>query len=210
MKIFTQSAADFLDEWFESPEVKVTLATDGVIGANGGPRSPGTAYILLHHCMGGVNGHRGLWGFVRGGMGAVSEAIASAARGHGAIIRTNAPVDKVLVRNGRARGVVLEDGEEIEAALVASNLDPKLTFLRLVEEGELPPDFVSAMRKFRIEGTSARSTWRCPACPSFARFPARRDRSTGPPCTSVHRSNMWSVPGTTRSTAARRPRRCSS
>ena len=80
VKIFTQSAADFLDEWFESAEVKVTLATDGVIGANGGPRSPGTAYILLHHCMGGVAGHRGLWGFVRGGMGAVSEAIAASAR----------------------------------------------------------------------------------------------------------------------------------
>src|SRR5438477_9534025 len=76
VKIFTQSAADFLDEWFESPEVKVTLATDGVIGANGGPRSPGTAYILLHHCMGGVGGRRGLWGFVRGGMGAVTQAMA--------------------------------------------------------------------------------------------------------------------------------------
>ena len=80
VKIFTQSASDFLDEWFESPEVKVTLATDGVIGANGGPRSPGTAYILLHHCMGGVGGKRGLWGFVRGGMGTVSHSIAAAAR----------------------------------------------------------------------------------------------------------------------------------
>jgi phytoene dehydrogenase-like protein len=82
------SAADYLDEWFESEEVKVTLATDGVIGANGGPRSPGTAYILLHHCMGGVGGQRGLWGFVRGGMGAVSEAIAASARSKGAEIRT--------------------------------------------------------------------------------------------------------------------------
>src|SRR5207248_8141593 len=80
VKIFTQSAAELLDEWFESEEVKVTLATDGVIGANGGPRSPGTAYILLHHCMGGVGGHRGLWGFVRGGMGTVSDAIARSAR----------------------------------------------------------------------------------------------------------------------------------
>ena len=97
VKIFTQSAADFLDEWFESPEVKVTLATDGVIGANGGPRSPGTAYILLHHCMGGVGGKRGLWGFVRGGMGAISEAIAQSARTHGAEIRVFAPVHRVLV-----------------------------------------------------------------------------------------------------------------
>src|SRR5437660_12444825 len=104
--MFTQSAAEFLDEWFESEQVKVTLATDGVIGANGGPRSPGTAYILLHHCMGGVAGHRGLWGFVRGGMGAVSESIAVAARAAGAEIRTNAPVQRVLVRSGRAYAVV--------------------------------------------------------------------------------------------------------
>src|SRR6185503_4529811 len=106
VKIFTQSAADFLDEWFESPEVKVTLATDGVIGANGGPRSPGTAYILLHHCMGGVAGHRGLWGFVRGGMGRVSEAIAASARSKGVEIRTGAAVRQVLVRSGRAYAVV--------------------------------------------------------------------------------------------------------
>src|SRR5579862_5085045 len=113
VKIFTQSAADFLDEWFESDEIKVTLATDGVIGANGGPRSPGTAYILLHHVMGGVAGHRGLWGFVRGGMGAVSNAIAESARARGAEIRTNAPVERIWVENGRARGVVLKGGEEI-------------------------------------------------------------------------------------------------
>src|SRR5271169_6166361 len=95
VKIFTQSAADFLDLWFESEELKVTLATDGVIGANGGPRSPGTAYILLHHCMGGVNGHRGLWGFVRGGMGAVSNAVAESARAQGVEIRTDAPVERI-------------------------------------------------------------------------------------------------------------------
>ncbi|MCL4401852.1 MAG: NAD(P)/FAD-dependent oxidoreductase, partial [Acidobacteria bacterium] len=137
VKIFTQSASDFLYEWFESPQLKVTLATDGVIGANGGPRSPGTAYILLHHCMGSVGGKRGLWGFVRGGMGAVSEAIAASAKRHGASIRTNAAVEKILIRDGRARGVVLAGGEEIEAGIVASNLDPHVTFLRLVEEREL-------------------------------------------------------------------------
>src|SRR5207253_10872555 len=108
VKIFTMSAADLLDEWFESEQVKVTLATDGVIGANGGPRSPGTAYILLHHCMGGVGGHRGPWGFVRGGMGAVSNAIAESARSRGAVIRTNAPVAKILVRDGRAVGAALQ------------------------------------------------------------------------------------------------------
>src|SRR5688572_13911735 len=134
VKIFTQSAADFLDEWFESPEVKVTLATDGVIGANGGPRSAGTAYILLHHCMGGVAGHRGLWGFVRGGMGAVTRAMADSARARGAQIRINATVERILVQNGRAKGVVLAGGEEIRARVVASNLDPIVTFLRLLDE----------------------------------------------------------------------------
>lgn len=171
VKVFTQSAAEFLDEWFQSEEVKVTLATDGVIGANGGPRSPGTAYILLHHCMGGVAGHRGLWGFVRGGMGAVSEAIASAARAKGVEIRTNAPVTKVLVRDGRARGVVLESGEEIEASTVASNLDPKLTFLRLLDAKDLPGEFVQAIRNFRIEGTSCKINLALNGLPEFTAYP---------------------------------------
>jgi phytoene dehydrogenase-like protein len=171
VKVFTQSAAEFLDEWFESEEVKVTLATDGVIGANGGPRSPGTAYILLHHCMGGVGGHRGLWGFVRGGMGAVSESIAAAARAKGVEIRTNAPVAKVLVRSGRARGVVLESGEEIESTTVASNLDPKLTFLRLLDAGDLPADFLQAIRNFRIEGTSCKINLALNALPEFTAYP---------------------------------------
>jgi len=171
VKVFTQSASEFLDEWFESEEVKVTLATDGVIGANGGPRSPGTAYILLHHCMGGVAGHRGLWGFVRGGMGAVSESIASAARAKGVEIRTNATVAKVLVRGGRARGVVLEGGEEIESTTVASNLDPKLTFLRLLEPGDLPADFVESIRNFRIEGTSCKINLALNGLPGFTAYP---------------------------------------
>jgi phytoene dehydrogenase-like protein len=171
VKIFTQSAAEFLDEWFEAEEVKVTLATDGVIGANGGPRSPGTAYILLHHCMGGVAGHRGLWGFVRGGMGAVSESIAAAARAAGAEIRTQAAVAKILVRGGRAYGVALETGEEIEATAIASNLDPKLTFLRLVDAGGLPAEFLDAIRHFRIEGTSAKINLALSGLPRFTAYP---------------------------------------
>jgi phytoene dehydrogenase-like protein len=171
VRIFTQSASDFLDEWFESPEVKVTLATDGVIGANGGPRSPGTAYILLHHCMGGVAGHRGLWGFVRGGMGMVSEAIAASGRAKGVEIRVDAPVAKVLVRGGRAWGVALESGEQIESAQVASNLDPKLTFLKLLEERELDADFVAGIRHFRIEGTSCKINLALSGLPEFTAYP---------------------------------------
>ncbi|MBL8229703.1 MAG: NAD(P)/FAD-dependent oxidoreductase [Bryobacterales bacterium] len=171
VKIFTQSAVDLLDEWFESEELKVTLATDGVIGANGGPKSPGTAYILLHHCMGGVAGKRGLWGFVRGGMGAVSEAIAASARSRGAEIRTGARVDRVKVVNGRVAGVVLAGGEEIDAAVVASCLDPKITFLELVEEKHLPKDFVAHIRRFRIEGTSCKINLALNGLPDFRILP---------------------------------------
>ncbi len=171
IKIFTQSAADFLDDWFESPELKVTLATDGVIGANGGPRSAGTAYILLHHCMGGVGGHRGLWGFVRGGMGAVSNAIADSARAAGATIRTGAEVERILVRGGRARGVVLKSGEEVAAKLVVSNCDPKRTFLGLLEPGELDGEFLDAIRKFRCEGTSLKINLALRGLPEFTCLP---------------------------------------
>jgi len=186
VKIFTQSAAEFLDEWFESDEVKVTLATDGVIGANGGPRSPGTAYILLHHCMGGVAGHRGLWGFVRGGMGAVSEAIAGAARAAGAEIRTNAVVSKILVRGGRAYAVALEGGDEIETGAIASNADPKVTFLKLLDAHDLPPEFVDAIRHFRIEGTSCKINLALNGLPRFTAMP----ETPGP----QHRATMHICP----------------
>jgi phytoene dehydrogenase-like protein len=190
VKIFTQSAAEFLDEWFESPELKVTLATDGVIGANGGPRSPGTAYILMHHVMGSVAGHRGLWGFVRGGMGAVSESIAAAARSYGAVIRTSATVEKIRVRDGSVSGVVLQEGEEIQAPLVASNLDPRITFLRLVEERDLPPDFVAAIRRFRSEGTSAKINLALSGLPQFHAAPDHGHPNGGP----EHRATMHICP----------------
>src|SRR5207302_61067 len=186
VKIFTQSAAEYLDEWFESDQVKVTLATDGVIGANGGPRSPGTAYILLHHCMGGVGGRRGLWGFVRGGMGAVTQAMADSARASGATIRVGAPVERVLVRTGRARGVVLQGGEEIPARVVASNLDPVATFRRLVEEKDLDPEFLASIRRFRIEGTSLKINLALNALPDFRALPG----APGP----QHRATMHICP----------------
>ncbi len=184
VKIFTQSAADFLDQWFESEQLKVTLATDGVIGANGGPKSPGTAYILLHHCMGGVNGHRGLWGFVRGGMGAVSNAIADSARAKGVTIRTSAPVAKILVRAGRANGVVLDSGEEIQSKVVASNLDPRRTFLKLVEaQRDLPPALPRVDKKLPLRRHVAQNeprpqrTSRVHGLPRIARPPASRDHA---------------------------------
>jgi phytoene dehydrogenase-like protein len=186
VKVFTESAADLLDEWFESEEIKVTLATDGVIGANGGPRSPGTAYILLHHVMGGVGGHRGLWGFVRGGMGGVSNAIADSARSKGVVIRLNAPVETIRVENGRARGVVLEGGEEIEANIVASNLTPQLTFLHLLDARHLQPDFLDSIRKYRSQGTSCKINLALSGLPNFRAFPG----DNGP----QHRTTMHICP----------------
>jgi phytoene dehydrogenase-like protein len=186
IKVFTQSAATYLDEWFESDQVKVTLATDGVIGANGGPRSPGTAYVLLHHCMGGVNGHRGLWGFVRGGMGAISEAIASAARKYSAVTRVNAPVDRILMRKGEARGAVLVGGEEIEASIVLSNLDPKQTFFHLLTAADLPEEFKREMSRYRSEGTSFKINLALNGLPDFRALPG----APGP----QHRATMHICP----------------
>jgi phytoene dehydrogenase-like protein len=165
------SVSEFLDRWFESDEIKVTLATDGVIGANGGPKTKGTAYVLLHHCMGMAAGRRALWGYVRGGMGALTEAIAASARSAGAEIRTGARVTNVLSREGRASGVVLEGGEEIPARLVISNLDPKTTFLKLVERSELPPEFIGSIEGYQCVGPSMKMNLALSGLPDFTALP---------------------------------------
>ena len=174
-RIFTQSVAEFLDPWFESDQIKVTLATDGVIGTNGGPRSPGTAYVLLHHVMGGVDGHRGLWGFVRGGMGTISSSIAAAARAAGAEIRANAPVRKILLNFGdagpRAVGAVLENGDEIYARTVISCADPKRTFLGMVGEAHLPFDFARGVREIAMKGCSMKINLALDGLPNFKAIP---------------------------------------
>ena len=174
-RIFTQSVAEFLEPWFESDQIKVTLATDGVIGTNGGPRSPGTAYVLLHHVMGGVDGHRGLWGFVRGGMGAISNSIADAARAAGAEIRASAPVRKILLNFGaagpRAVGVVLQNGDEIYARTVISCADPKRTFLGMVGEAHLPPEFVRGVREIAMKGCSMKINLALDGLPDFKAIP---------------------------------------
>ncbi|MDP8921480.1 MAG: NAD(P)/FAD-dependent oxidoreductase [Chloroflexota bacterium] len=170
-RMFTQSAAELLDDWFESEPLKAALVTDGVIGANAGPMSPGTAYVLLHHQMGRAAGPRGLWGFVRGGMGAVSLAIAGADRAAGAEIRTDAPVARILTRDGTAHGVALENGDELQARVVVSNADPKRTFLRLVEPGVLPPDFVAEVERYRCEGSSFKLNLAVGELPSWVACP---------------------------------------
>jgi phytoene dehydrogenase-like protein len=137
--LFTLSAADFLGRWFEHETVKAAFAFDGIVGAYAAPSTPGTAYVLLHHCFGEVNGKPGVWGHAVGGMGAISDAIASAARARGAVLRTGAEVAQVLVENGRAAGVVLASGEVVRAKAVAANVAPKLLFSRLVPENAVAP-----------------------------------------------------------------------
>ena len=171
VKLMTMSAADFVDEWFETDALKATLSASGIIGTFLGPRSPGTAYVLLHHYMGEIDGHFRAWGFAKGGTGAVAEAIASAAREAGAEIRTEAPVAQVLVKGGRVNGVALANGDEVHARAVSSSLDPRRTFLDLVDENELPGDLVRGVRAFRFRGSSAKVNLALDAAPDFACMP---------------------------------------
>ncbi|MCI0394594.1 MAG: NAD(P)/FAD-dependent oxidoreductase [Chloroflexi bacterium] len=167
-RLMTMSSADFLAQWFESEPLMATLSSSGIIGTYLGPRSPGTAYVLLHHYMGEIDGQFRAWGFQKGGTGGVANAIASAARELGAEIRTNARVAQIVVKNGRAGGVVLENGDELEAKVVVSSLDPKQTFLKLVGEEHLPSELVAAVRHFNIRGSSAKVNLALDAAPELA------------------------------------------
>ncbi|MGH0037627.1 MAG: phytoene desaturase family protein [Myxococcota bacterium] len=149
-------ARPVLESWFESEPLRATLGTDAVIGAWASPSTPGTGYVLFHHVMGETGGARGVWAYVEGGMGALSEALATAARDAGAEIRLEAPVASVAVREGRACGVVLEDGTHLESKVVVSNADPRHTFLSLVGEERLPPDFVGEVRALDVRSGSVK------------------------------------------------------
>jgi phytoene dehydrogenase-like protein len=170
-KLMTMSSADFLNQWFEFDPLVATMSASGIIGTFLGPRSPGTAYVLLHHYMGEIDGAFRAWGFARGGTGAIAEAIASAAREAGAEIRCNARVSQVIVRNGTAVGVALESGEELYAERIVSSLDPKQTFLNLVEPRHLPSDLVDDVRKFNIRGSSAKVNLALDGLPDLACLP---------------------------------------
>jgi phytoene dehydrogenase-like protein len=174
-KLMTMSAADFLDEWFECEPFKATKSASGIIGTFLGPRSPGSAYVLLHHYMGEIDGVFRAWGFAKGGTGAVSEAIASAARSRGAEIRTDAPVAQVMCTDGRAQGVALQDGTELRAQVVVSSLDPRRTFLELLEARLLPEELVAGVRRYKFRGSSAKVNLALDALPSFTSLPG-----TGP------------------------------
>ena len=149
VRFFTMSAAEYLEDYFENDLIKATMASPGIIGTALGVYSPGSAYILLHHVMGDVDGSIGAWGLARGGMGAISDAIAGAVVENGGEIRTNAGVQQVLVKNGKAVGVVLENGDEVRARIVVSNLDAKRTFTRIMDKNDLPDGIYEKAAKFQ-------------------------------------------------------------
>jgi phytoene dehydrogenase-like protein len=171
VQLMTMSAVDFLDQWFETDVLKATMSASGIIGTFLGVRSPGTAYVLLHHYMGEIDGAFRSWGFARGGTGAISNAIAAAACEAGAEIRTQAPVVRIIVKNNRAQGVVLGNGDEIRADVVSSGVDPRNTFLRFIEEGALPNEFLEDVKRYKFRGSSGKVNIALDALPDFKCLP---------------------------------------
>jgi phytoene dehydrogenase-like protein len=171
VQLMTMSVADFLDQWFETDVLKATMSASGIIGTFLGIRSPGTAYVLLHHYMGEIDGAFRSWGFSRGGTGGISLAIASAAREAGAEIRTQAAVSKILVKDGRACGVALKSGEEIKCNVVSSSVDPHLTFEVFLEPKDLPAEFLESVKRYKFRGSSGKVNLALDALPDFRSLP---------------------------------------
>lgn len=173
VKMMTMSAVDFLSEWFECEQLIAPMAVSGIIGTFLGVRSPGTAYVLLHHYMGEIDGSFRAWGLPKGGTGAIANAIASSARELGVEIRTEAPVAHLLVKNGKTTGVVLQNGDEIEAKAVISGLDPHRTFLKLVGEENLDPELARQVKRFKMRGSSGKVNLALDGLPELACLPGR-------------------------------------
>ncbi|MBI5067537.1 MAG: NAD(P)/FAD-dependent oxidoreductase [Deltaproteobacteria bacterium] len=189
VEVLTGSARAILDRWFESDELKATLATDAIIGAMASPSLPGTAYVLFHHVMGECNGARGVWGYVQGGMGSLSQAIAAAACEAGAEIRTGARVERILTESGRAVGVALAGGEEVRARRVVSNADASVTFLRLLGAERLPADFAEAVRGIDYASASLKINLALSELPRFTALPHE-----GPGPAPQHRGTIHVCP----------------
>jgi phytoene dehydrogenase-like protein len=170
-KLMTMSSADYLDEWYEFDPLKATKSASGIIGTFMGPRSPGSAYVLLHHYMGEIDGAFRAWGFQKGGTGAISDAIAGAARSYGAEIRTGVGVERVIVKDGRTTGVALTNGDEIAAPVVVSGLDPRRTFLNLLDRKEVPPDVVEGIERYKFRGSSGKVNLALSGLPDFTCMP---------------------------------------
>jgi phytoene dehydrogenase-like protein len=171
VQLMTMSAADFLDQWFETDVLKATMSASGIIGTFLGIRSPGTAYVLLHHYMGEIDGAFRSWGFSRGGTGAISNAIAAAAREAGVEIRTKASVEKIIVKNGRTCGVALTSGEELTANVVSSSVDPHLTFEKFLDASELPGEFLEDVKRYKFRGSSGKVNLALDGLPEFKCLP---------------------------------------
>jgi phytoene dehydrogenase-like protein len=171
VQLMTMSAVDFLDQWFETDVLKATMAASGIIGTFLGVRSPGTAYVLLHHYMGEIDGAFRSWGLARGGTGAISNAIADAAREAGAEIRTRTSVSKIIVKDGATVGVVLENGDYLTSNVVSSSVDPSLTFLKMVGPEHLPAEFVEDVGRYKFRGSSGKVNLALDALPDFTALP---------------------------------------
>lgn len=171
LKVFAMSVSDYLDMWFESEELKVRMATDGVIGAWAGPCTPGTAYVLFHHVMGETEGRPGVWGYVRGGMGGLTQALARSFESVGGKIITNADVETILVKDGEAQGVALKDGREFYAKKVISNADPNRTFLQMLGEQHLPSEFADGIKKIKYRSGVIKINVALRELPNFTALP---------------------------------------
>ena len=171
--LFTKSAGEHLDRWFENDLVKAMFGFDAVVGAYASPYTPGTAYVLLHHAFGEVNGKRRVWGHAIGGMGAITQAMAKAAASHGVEIETNAPVREALIEGGRVAGVVLQDGPVVRAKAVAVNANLKLFYTSMMPDGALPAEFLRRMQDFRCASGTFRMNLALSELPSFTALPGR-------------------------------------
>ena len=171
VQLMTMSAVDYLDQWFETDVLKATMSASGIIGTFLGVRSPGTAYVLLHHYMGEIDGAFRSWGFARGGTGAISNAIADAAREAGVEIRTKAGIARILVKNGQTVGVALENGDVIHGDIVSSSVDPNLTFMKMVGREHLTDDFVEEVERYKFRGSSGKVNLALDGLPDFKCLP---------------------------------------
>ena len=156
IRFWTMSVRDYLEEYFESEIIKAHMAGSAIIGTALGPYSPGSAYVLLHHYMGEVDGNVGAWGYARGGMGSITQAMSKSLLANGGHIKTGSAVKNILIKNNRSYGLALENGDEIYADKIVSNLDVKRTFLKVVEKKELPSEFYTAVKNFKIRGSSGK------------------------------------------------------
>ena len=171
VQLMTMSAIDFLDQWFETDVLKATMSASGIIGTFLGVRSPGTAYVLLHHYMGEIDGAFRSWGFARGGTGAISNAIAEAALEAGVEIRKSAPIAQIIIKNGKAKGVVLPNGDEIYADVISSSVDPRLTFVKMIEKGHLSDEFLEEVNRYKFRGSSGKVNLALDGLPNFKCMP---------------------------------------